>query len=313
MADSAMNCGLTTLRVRGLMGFRVDVKKVGDLVEGYRILAELGQGAASYIYLVQDVKTKQIWALKHVAKNTSKDQRFLDQAEAEYRVASRLDHPNIRKIPKMFKKKRQILTVRDLYLVMELVDGISLEQHPPGTFKQAVDVFHQVALGLAHMHGRGFVHADMKPHNVIVSEDGRAKVIDLGQSCAIGKVKPRIQGTPDYIAPEQVHRRAITPKTDVYNLGATMYWVLTHKHIPTALPKGDSLVSSVEDHLIEAPTPAKEINARIPDRLNDLIMQCVLIDPADRPENMMAVSDRLDLILGILNAESERAGSDSVA
>ena len=69
----------------------------------------------------------------------------------------------------------------------------------------------------------------------MVSPDGVVKIIDLGQSCAIGTVKPRIQGTPDYIAPEQVHRRAITPKTDIYNPGATMYAVLTGERVPTAL------------------------------------------------------------------------------
>ncbi|HET9212796.1 MAG TPA: hypothetical protein VFR03_20485, partial [Thermoanaerobaculia bacterium] len=83
-------------------------KKVGDLIEGYRILREVGRGAASVIYLVQDPKNKQIWALKVVEKNDPKDQRFLDQAEAEYRIASELDHPSIRKIVKLIKKKSNL-------------------------------------------------------------------------------------------------------------------------------------------------------------------------------------------------------------
>ncbi|MEL7474278.1 MAG: serine/threonine-protein kinase, partial [Planctomycetota bacterium] len=211
-------------------------RKKGDIIEGYRVMSELGRGAASIIYLAQDEKTKQVWCLKHVKKQGPKDQRFLDQAENEYKVSQHLGHQGLRSIKKIIKKG-SFLKVNELYLVMELVDGISLEQAPPGTFEKAINIFHQVAEALAHMHQRGYVHADMKPNNIVVDEDNTARVIDLGQSCASGTIKERIQGTPDYIAPEQVHRRPITPSTDVYNLGATMYWVLTRHHIPTALAK----------------------------------------------------------------------------
>lgn len=280
----------------------MEPKKVGDLIEGYRILKEVGQGAASIIYLVQDPKTKQIWALKHVEKNDAKDQRFLDQAESEYRIASELNHPSIRKIEKLIKRKTNLLATRDLFLVMEYVDGISEDRQPPRTFEKAVEIFEHVARALAHMHSRGFVHADMKPHNIMVS-NGIAKIIDLGQSCKIGTVKERIQGTPDYIAPEQVHRRAITPKTDIYNLGATMYWTLTRQHIPTALAKEDSLIGSKEDHLIAKPTAAIELNPRIHPKLNEIIMHCVEVDPDKRPGSMEQVAEKLNLILGILRAQ----------
>lgn len=190
---------------------------------------------------------------------------------------------------------------------MEFVDGVSLDRHPPQTFEEACAIFEQAAAAMSHMHGRGFVHADMKPNNIVVSEGGVVKIIDLGQSCPSGTIKPRIQGTPDYIAPEQVHRRAITPKTDVYNLGATMYWVLTRQHIPTALAKGDSLVGSLDDNLVAKPKPAIELNPRIHPKLNDLIMQCVEIDPEKRPESMKEVQDRLNLVRGILHAATTMA------
>jgi serine/threonine-protein kinase len=276
-------------------------KKPGDMIEGYRVLKEIGRGAASIIYLVQDPKSKQIWALKHVEKTEPKDQRFLDQAEMEYKIANKFDHPSIRKIDRIIKKKTNLVSTRELYLVMEFVDGISEEKQPPRTFEKAVDIFYQVAQALAHMHDRGYVHADMKPNNIMVTS-GVAKIIDLGQSCEIGTVKERIQGTPDYIAPEQVHRRAITPKTDIYNLGATMYWTLTRRAIPTALASQDSLVGSREDHMIEKAIPAIELNPRIHPKLNELIMQCIEVDPEKRPESMHVVADRLNLILGILRA-----------
>ncbi len=285
--------------------------KKGDTVEGYRVMSEIGRGAASVIYLVQDPKTKQIWALKHVVKNNPKEQRFLDQTEMEYKIASQLDHESIRKIPRIIKKG-SILKTNELYLVMELVDGISLHEEQPDDLATMVDIFHQTASALAQMHDRGYVHADMKPHNVIVGVglDGTytAKLIDLGQSCKAGTIKKRIQGTPDYIAPEQVHRREITPKTDVYNFGATMYWVLTGKNIPTAMGvSGDSLTGSRDDALIEKATPVNEINPLVPDRLNDLVMECIEVDIDRRTKDMDVVADRLDLVLGILRAPSVKA------
>lgn len=281
--------------------------KKGETVEGFKVLSDLGRGAASEIYLVKD-KENHIWALKHVEKLEPKDQRFLDQAEAEYHVAQAMDHPSIRKITKMIKRGRSMLSLETihLYLVMELVDGVSMEVKPPKTFEDAVHIFEQTAEALHHMHTRGFVHADMKPNNIVVTADGTAKIIDLGQSCRIDTVKERIQGTPDYIAPEQVHCRPITAKTDVYNLGASMYWILTRKHIPTALGKGDSLLGKIDDRLLTKPTPAHTLNPRIPTMLSDLIMNCLEIEPEKRPLDMKVVADRLNLIRAKMVAQ--RAG-----
>ena len=281
------------------------------MVEGYRVLKELGRGAASVIYAVLDPKTKQVWALKHVEKDDEKSIRFLDQAEQEYQVAAKVGSDKIRKIEKIIKKKESLLGgVNDLYLVMDFVDGASCERNPPQTFVDALYIFEQVADGLAAMHAKGFVHADMKPNNIIVDEKLNAKIIDLGQSCKIGTVKQRIQGTPDYIAPEQVHRRAITPKTDVYNLGASLYWILTRSFIPTALAKGDSLLGSVDDSLLQKPKRPSEINSRVPELMDQLIMACVEVDPDKRP-TMDMVHDRINLVRSKLLAEARicaRAG-----
>ncbi len=289
-----------------------DPIKVGSKVAGYAVLAQLGHGAASAIYLVQDPKKKQIWALKHVQKREAKDQRFLDQTMQEYQIGSKLNHPALRRIVKQVKN-RSLLTVKEIYLLMEYVDGISLESKRPESIIDAIGVFRQVAAGLAHMHASGYVHADMKPNNIVVTESGDVKVIDLGQSCASGTVKERIQGTPDYIAPEQVHRRAITPKTDIYNLGATMYWVLTGTHIPTAMPKGDSLMSSLDDSMIDKPTPIHELNPDVPPRLEELIMACVQVDPNLRPETMHKVADSLDLIRAKMLADARRDAGEIAA
>jgi serine/threonine-protein kinase len=86
---------------------------------------------------------------------------------------------------------------------------------------KVIDTFIAAAQGLRAMHQMGYAHCDIKPNNILRSESGQVKVIDYGQSCRIGTIKERIQGTPDYIAPEQVARRPISVQTDVFNLGAT--------------------------------------------------------------------------------------------
>jgi serine/threonine-protein kinase len=290
----------------------MQVFKNGEIIEGqYRVMAELGRGAASIIYLVQDTKTKQVWALKHVCRESEKDARFLEQAESEYTIASKLDHPGIRKADRLIRKKSGLLTTSELYVIMELVDGTSVDRNPPRTFESAADIFEQTARAMAYMHDKGFVHADMKPNNVIVDAHGGVKVIDLGQSCPINTVKKRIQGTPDYIAPEQVHRQPITAKTDIYNLGATMYWALTRRFVPTALAKGDSLLDHVDTSMMEKPKPTTAYNPRVPELFDKLIMDCVEIEPAMRPDSMHQVAERLNLIRGKMLAEAELRKSGS--
>ena len=279
--------------------------KPGTKLAGFNVLAEIGRGAASIIYLVQDAKTKQIWALKHVERHSAKDQRFLDQAISEYEVANKVRHPNVRGIERLIRSRARLVTVKEVFLLMEYVDGLSIELHPPSTFEDVIRIFRQVAEGLDHMHKCGYVHADMKPNNIVINEDGSVKVIDLGQTCPVGTIKERIQGTPDYIAPEQVHRREITAQTDVFNFGATLYWVLTKQNIPTAMPKGDSLLNRIDDHLIAKATPPHEINKRVPVELSDLVMHCIETEPARRPANMEEVIVELDDVAEILKEHGD--------
>jgi eukaryotic-like serine/threonine-protein kinase len=279
-------------------------------IAGYRVLARIGLGAASELFAVQDTRSKQVWALKHVVRKTEKDDRFLEQVLNEYAVGSRLDHPNVRAVVKVIKHRR-MFRMHSVSLIMELVDAVALDSRVPRTDLHAVKIFRQVAAALAHMHKRGFVHADIKPGNILVSEHDDVKIIDLGQACPIGTVKKRIQGTPGYMAPEQAHRQTITEKTDIYNFGATMYWVLTREVIPTAMPPKDensnSLFSGALDKgMLQPPVPPVEKNSRIHPLLSKQIMDGVQIDPDARPESMEFVLNRLDLICDLLEHPTKK-------
>jgi serine/threonine-protein kinase len=142
------------------------------------------------------------------------------------------------------------------------------------------------------MNAAGWVHADLKPNNIVVDDGGTVKIIDLGQSCPIGKIKQRIQGTPDYIAPEQVQRQPLDARTDVYNLGATIYWVLTGKAIPTAMPKKG--VATLKDDM--SVVPPEKHNPLVPPALSKLVVDCIEVLPSRRPQNMNVVASRLDMV-----------------
>ncbi len=261
---------------------------------GYPVLGRLGIGAASVIYKVREPRSSKIHALKHVVKHNEKDQRFLDQVLHEHEIGSQLDHPCIRRIGRLLKKRRMFKVV-ELGLLMEHVDASSLDSMPRLRTLDVVRIFTKIAEALQAMHEKGFVHADLKPTNVLVGPN-LVKVIDLGQACATGTRKKRIQGTPGYIAPEQAHRRQITERTDVYNFGATLYWTMTRDVIPTALPPGSMdgpARSPLDPKRISAPEPLASRVPEVPNGLSELVSRCVQVSRGDRPSGMEIVISTL--------------------
>ena len=264
----------------------------------YDVLEKLGEGAKSIIYRVSDPTTGRVLALKHVTREGQKDIRFIEQMETEFEISRQFTHPGLRKSFDLKINKKMFVQVTEAFLVMEYFDGRPLDERPPATVLETVDVFIQVAEALRAMHQMGYVHADLKPNNILRSSDGRVKVIDFGQSCKIGTVKERIQGTPEYISPEQVARRPITVQTDVFNLGATLYWALVGKTIPTLYTvnkKGDNSFLAVD--LIETPA---QLNPRVPVALSNLVMESISTNPRKRPADIDQVITRLELSKHIL-------------
>ncbi len=285
------------------------MRKLPENLFGYEVLAFLGEGAASYIYAVSDPASKQIYALKHVLRKTDKDDRFIEQLEAEYEVGRHVRHPALRKSIALKYQRTLLRRVTEAALIMELVDGKSLEQHMARTLKGLLDVFIQTADALHAMHEAGFVHCDLKPNNILVDSAGKVKVIDLGQAVKSGTVKERIQGTPDFIAPEQVTRDPVTPRTDVFNFGATLYWALAGKNLPTLFTAGRRANSFVLDDAIETP---RQANPSIPEPLSNLVMECVRSNVNKRPESMAVVQRRLEIIHhGLTKSSTLRRPDDS--
>ncbi len=266
-----------------------DILSVGE----FTIIRRIGNGARSTIYLATDEQEGTLVALKRVIVEKPADYRVVEQTELEYKVAQGIDHPYIRKCYKL-QKIRSMFKVRQLLLSMEHFEGKTLEDSPTLSLGDVLLVFRMVASGLSAMHQRGYVHCDIKPNNILISKSGTIKIIDLGQSCRIGTIKTRIQGTPDYIAPEQVKRKTLTPKTDIFNLGATMYWALTGKNVPTLIPKTKNGIGLLEPPGCMAP---HEIKHQLPMGISMLVMDCVKNDPAERPPSMVDVIAGLDAMI----------------
>lgn len=272
-------------------------------VPGYQVVQFLGAGARSWIWQIRDDKTGQILAVKKIIRQEKSDSRYVEQAENELAISSQLDHPALRKVFRL-RKIRRILAVSEVHMFMEYCEGRSVQDARPSDILTIVRIFSEVAAGMNYMNHKGFVHADMKPNNIIVSPEGKVKIIDFGQSCPVGTIKQRIQGTPDFMAPEQVQRRPLDGRTDVYNFGAALYWTLTGKPVPTIMPRKDSMTMVNELTLV----PPEQINPAVSAPLSKLVVDCVEMQVNRRPASMAEVNSRLNLILHTLNRRAVGGG-----
>ena len=134
-------------------------------------------------------------------------------------------------------------------------------------------------------------------------------MIDLGQACPVGTAKKRIQGTPDYIAPEQVKCLPVSVRTDIYNFGATMYWALCGRKMPTLFTVGKGENSILSDDLINTP---KQLNPLLPESLSNFVMECTRTNPAKRPADMAEVIRRLEIIQHVGEETIPRANQDVI-
>lgn len=263
-------------------------------IHGYDVIDRLGIGAGSTLYVVSEPKTHQLYALKHVVRREDKEQRFIDQLENEFEVSKHFSHPVLRKAVDYKHNGTWLKKPSEAALVCELVDGWPLEKQPRKPFPETVAIFIQVARGLEAMHFAGYVHCDMKPGNILTGPDNLVKVIDFGQTTRLMTAKERVQGTPDFIAPEQVERKPVTARTDIFNFGATLFWALSGHKIPTLYKVKKEQRTFIRDEDIP---PPHLINPQIPADLSVLVKTMILISPANRPRSMGEIVKGLEAAL----------------
>jgi serine/threonine-protein kinase len=252
----------------------------------YRVLSPLGTGAGSTILLISDKEAGgKKYALKVVKRQDADDDIYIAQAMHEFEVSQRLNHESIIKIHDL-RVKKAWFRVTGVELLMEYVDGHTLDEIEAPGIKELILIFNQVAGALGHMHRRGVYHGDLKPSNIMLREDGRVKLIDFGTAWIKGDDKNRVQGTPQYMAPEQATERQVDEKTDIYNFGATMYRMFTGRYAQQGIP----ILGEASSRKLTSPIL---IQPAIPGTVNETILACLQGDPNRRPAGVFEIKHQL--------------------
>ena len=272
-----------------------DTTRIGQ----FQVLGELGTGAHSHILHIRRSADSKQYALKVVPIDKPEDMKYLEQAQYEFRVAQMFDHPNLIKIFALETPRDWLFRIRKVHLLIEYVNGKTLDLFPPIPIAKLVQIFERVAAGLVHMHRRGVCHADIKPNNIMLSRTGEVKIIDYGLAWIKGQHKGRVQGTPEYMAPEQARRSLVNERTDIFNFGATMYRLVTWRNPPSTVnPAGVGAGGTGLE--IDAKTweallkPVSQCNPEAPPKLCELIHHCLAFKAVNRPERMSEVQGALD-------------------
>jgi len=267
---------------------------LGSFLDGFTQLEVIGTGAGSTIFKGVSTEDGKTYAIKTVKWTQAGDERFLKQAANEYKIASLFDHRNIVKMYSAYRRRRFFKTV-ECDIVMEYFPGRTLSDRGRLPMADMIGVFLQVADALAYIHRLGFVHTDIKPENILINDKGDVRVVDFGVACKRNETKDRVQGTPEFMAPEQTTKKPLDERTDIYNLGTTMFKVLTGKVAPenvsivTPLGNGEGLSLAKMD--------VRSLNADVPEKLARVIEKCSRRSRSKRYQRMAEVVDALEAVL----------------
>lgn len=251
------------------------------LNERYLLDEFLSKGGMASVYRGTDQMLEREVAIKVLREDYSKDPAFRERFRQEAKAAANLSHGNI-------------VTIYDfgydedrLFIVMEYVPGEDLysliKKKGKYSLEEGIPLVVQACKGLGYAHRAGLVHCDIKPHNFIVTPDGRVKITDFGIARALASINPKeerdvVWGSPQYFAPEMAAGNAPTLASDVYSMGVIMYYLFTGR-----LPfEGKSARELSQMHQNESPTPPIELNPKISDKLNDIILKVLSKEPSAR-------------------------------
>ncbi|MBW8482985.1 serine/threonine-protein kinase [Actinomadura parmotrematis] len=260
----------------------------GDVLGGrYRLGALLGRGGMGEVWSAEDLRLRRAVAVKVVTRELGGDPTALARFRREAEAAARLDHPGITAVHDFDEHGGRP------YLVMQLLDGRELDALRGSSPGVLLGLMVQVAEALAHAHGQGVVHRDLKPGNLMCLPGGRAKICDFGLARDLAAstltMSGTVLGTPAYMAPEQWRAEPATPRTDLYAFGATLHTLLAG-----APPFSGTTVEQLRhQHLNVAPPRLSEVRPGLPRELDGILQRLLAKDPADRYGDALQVAREL--------------------
>jgi len=266
---------------------------VGEKLDGFTLLEEIGHGAFSDVFLAQGPDGRRV-VLKCPHESILGDVSAFDRFRREMEIAKRLDHPGIQHSYDVGGDRSRP------YLVMEYVDGETLRARLARTGRlpvdQAVDFAKQLAAAMAYTHAQGVFHRDLKPENILVTKEDKLVVTDFGIALLTGARRltwrwlTSAVGTPDYMAPEQIQGKRGDARTDVYALGVILYEMLAGR-VPW---EGDNPLAVMSQHL-NAPFPAiHEFVPDVPAPVEGIVRKGLRKDPDDRYQDAAALLSDLE-------------------
>ncbi|MCE3266089.1 MAG: pknB [Solirubrobacterales bacterium] len=257
--------------------------------ERYKLDHKIGSGGMADVWLAEDSELGRNVAIKILHDRFAQDREFVERFRREAQSAAGLQHPNVVSI---FDRGE----FRDTYFIaMEYVDGPQLKQLVTGGMgtRDAVDFTRQILNAARFAHRKGIVHRDLKPQNVLIDEDGRARVADFGiargESSDI-TATGSVMGTAQYLSPEQAQGKETTPASDIYSIGVILYEALTGR-VPF---QGDSAIAVALKQVSEPPRAPSAINPEVPPALDAVVMRALAKDPEARFRDADAFMRALD-------------------
>lgn len=247
----------------------------------YELLEVIGTGGMAVVYKARCHRLNRLVAVKILKQELAQDAEFRRRFHDESQAVAMLSHPNIVAV-------YDVSHSDDLdYIVMELIDGITLKQYmqkkgAPLNWREALHFITQIMRGLSHAHSRGIIHRDIKPHNIMVLRDGSVKVSDFGiariTSANQSSLTQEALGSVHYISPEQARGSHIDARSDIYSAGVVLYEMTTGR-----LPfEGESPVAVAIQHINSIPLSPREINPEIPEALQEITMKAMCPDANER-------------------------------
>lgn len=265
----------------------------------YELIEKIGDGGMAIVYKAKDRLLKRFIAVKILKPEFVQDIKFVENFRKESHAAASLSHPNIVSIYDVGQEGNIN------YIVMELVSGKTLneliKEEAPMDYRKAADIAKQVAAGLSAAHKKGIVHRDVKPHNILMTEDGIAKITDFGIAKAVTNTtivdsgKDNVMGSVHYFSPEQAKGTNVDEKSDIYSLGIVLYEMLTGK-VPF---DGDNPVTIALMQINEPVTPPSVFNHNVPPGLERIVMKAVEKQPKDRfasADEMIEALDKMEVV-----------------